>query len=169
MNPKEPLNGLWSIAFVADAIDRFTFECAEMVNKLATDRVATWQSLKSLLGGHSSSLMDIGKASQAGEQELQAEEEALKAAFPTTIRIMEADEEAISSIDNEGNAENGHKSESSGVLIEKDEYASDGNVKKCVNIAETTEPSDTIVCISTLQIPAANEKLKDNAILSSGS
>lgn len=60
---------------------------------------------------------DLGKQ----VKELRDGEENLEADHTVATKIMEADDEAISSTDNESTAGNGNESESSGILVEKEE------------------------------------------------
>jgi hypothetical protein len=109
---------------------------------VATDRVAEWQSLDSLPEGHSTSVIEIGKRVLQGligvidapaslkiidteylvrqAKELENDVERLKSDFPAATKVMDPDDES-GSTDNEGTGGNGHESESSGVLVEKDE------------------------------------------------
>jgi hypothetical protein len=110
------------------------------VNKLARERVAEWQTIDTLPDGHSIPVLEIGKRVLTGfvgsievpaepsvisdtenlikqAKELQNEEERLKSDFPAATKIMDPEDEA-SSTDNEGN---GDGSESSGVIVEKED------------------------------------------------
>ena len=109
---------------------------------MAEERVAEWQIIETLPDGHSIPVLEIGKRVLTGlvgsievpaqspvisdtenlvkqAKELQNEEERLKSDFPAAIKVMDPEEET-SSTDNEGN---GHESESSGVIIEKEEIS----------------------------------------------
>jgi len=149
----------WAVR-ATDIFDGFTFERAEIVNKLAADRVAEWQSLETLPDDHSVSLMDIGMRillrhdeSQIRAplvitntedlvkqvQELRDEEEKLEAYYAAANNIMEADDEAISSTDNEGTAGNGNESEGSCILVENEEWTTSGNERKVTNPMDTSK------------------------------
>jgi hypothetical protein len=119
-----------------------------MVNKTTTERVAKWQILDTIPEGHSMTLMDIGKRVLKGlvgavdiptplviedtehlvqlAKELQSKEARLRSDFPAATKVMEHDDESRP-INNEGIVENGHESESSGVLIEKEESGTPGS------------------------------------------
>ena len=110
------------------------------MNKATSDRVAHWQSLESLPEGHSIPLMEIGKRVLKGlveaieiptssamadtedlveqAKELQAEEERLKSDFPAATKVLDDESGSTSS---EAMSKNGHESESSGVLVEKED------------------------------------------------
>jgi hypothetical protein len=142
-------------------LDNFTFERGEVVNKAARNRVGEWQSLDALPEGHSIPLMEVGKRVLKGlvgaidipapsvmadtehlveqAKELQNEEERLKSDFPAATKIMDPDENESTS--SEGVGENGHESESSGVLVEKDECTTPKDEKQEVHLTETTENS----------------------------
>ena len=120
--------------------ETFSLEQAEAVNKVATDRVAEWQSLGSIPEGHSTAVMGVGKRVLQGligtidvlapleiadtehlvqqAKELQNEEERLKSEFPAATKVMDLDDES-GSTNNEGIAGNGRENESSDVLAEK--------------------------------------------------
>ena len=110
------------------------------MNKLAGERIAEWQTIDTFPDGHSIPVLEIGKRVLTGfvgsievpaessgisdtenlikqAKELQNEEERLKSDFPAATKIMDPEDET-SSTDNEGN---GHGSESSGVIVEKEE------------------------------------------------
>jgi len=107
---------------------------------MAEERVAEWQTIETLPDGHSIPVLEIGKRVLTGlvgsieapaqsctvsdtenlvkqAKELENEEERLKSDFPAATKVMEPEDETLST-DNEGN---GHESESSGVIIEKEE------------------------------------------------
>lgn len=108
-------------------LDNFTFERADIMNKLAMERVMNWQRIGSLPEGHSIALMKTGKRVLEGLKESDTE--------PETSDITRADiqdvpgpgESSESRSSEEGNepldgaVENGHESESSGVLIGTDD------------------------------------------------
>lgn len=122
--------------------EAFKFERAEAVNKVASDRVAEWQSLDSLPEGHSITVMKVGKQVLQGRigaidvpapveitdtehflqqaKQLQNEEERLKSDFPTATKVLDPDG-GSGSTDNGGIMENGHEGESSSLLVEKEE------------------------------------------------
>jgi hypothetical protein len=135
------------------------------VNKLVGERVAEWQTIDTLPDGHSIPVLEIGKRVLTGfvgsievpaeasgisdmenlikqAKELQNEEERLKSDFPAATKIMDPEDEA-SSTDNEGN---GHGSESSGVIVEKeasptpkDEMLVQGTPKRSVLLEDGTK------------------------------
>ena len=148
INPHEVLHGNHCLEHT-DLVENFSFERAEMVNRTALERVTAWQLLDSIPVGHSISLMDVGKSVLKGiigaidnpgpiviadtehlvqqVQELQNEERRLRSDFPAAAKVMEPDGDESGSTDNEGNGENEHESESSGILVEKHECSSPGS------------------------------------------
>jgi hypothetical protein len=159
INPNEALEGLdHSFLHALTNTDNFSFERADVINKITSERVAGWQSLDSLPEGHSIPLMEVGKRILKGHvetievpaalvvadtehlvkqaKELQNEEERLKSNFPAATKIMDPEDET-NSTDNEGSAGNGHESESSGVLVEKDECSTPAEEKSAVDLVET--------------------------------
>lgn len=132
---------------ISYGIAEFTFEVAAEIDKEAAARVAEWQTQEGLPEGHSTSLYDIGKRILEGHagiietpstvtvadtehlviqaKELQKEEERLKTAFPTATKAMDPDDGQSSA--SEGNDEHSQenddkRSESSGVLISKEDF-----------------------------------------------
>jgi hypothetical protein len=131
---------------------------AEKVNQQAAERVEEWQTLDSLPKGHSVSLMEIGKRVLKGHvgaialpispamtdtkhlveqaKELQSEEERLKSDFPAATKMMDPTDESESTHSGSG-PENGHESESSGVLVEKPDCEESMNTSSPVNLTGT--------------------------------
>src|SRR5579859_7361773 len=144
--------------------DDFTFEHAAEVNRGAAIRVAEWQIIAGLPEGHSSSLIDIGKRVLKGHvgvidvapmvtvadtenlviqaKELQREEDRLKTTFPTATKVMDPDDSR--STNSEGKASSnsrgtGGESESSGVLVDKDDFGASQEDLLVEDVAEGIE------------------------------
>jgi hypothetical protein len=133
---------------------------AEKVNQQAAERVEEWQTLDSLPNGHSVSLMEIGKRVLKGHvgaihlpispamadtehlveqaKELQSEEERLKSDFPAATKVMDPTNESESTHSGSG-PENGHESESSGVLVEKPDCEESMNTSSPVDLTGTVK------------------------------
>jgi hypothetical protein len=138
---------------------------AEKVNQQAAERVEEWQTLDSLPNGHSVSLLDVGKRVLKGHvgaidlpispamadtehlveqaKELQSEEERLKSDFPAATKVMDPTDESESTHSGSG-PENGHESESSGVLVEKPDCEESMNTSSPVDLtAAAKKPGNT--------------------------
>ena len=124
----------------------FTLEVAAEIDNQAAARVAGWQTQEGLPEGHSTALYDIGKRIVKGHvgiietpltvtvadtehlvtqaKELQKEEERLKTAFPTATKVMDPDDGHSSASEGNDNhcLEDDDKSESSGVLVSKEDF-----------------------------------------------
>ena len=113
-------------------LDKFSFERADIANKLALERVTTWQRLDSLPEGHSISLMQAGKRvlerlnkldpmAKTASKQSYAKEEEVQEAGPGEYTQNRSSEEGRGSSDETG--ENVHESENSGVLVPTDDCA----------------------------------------------
>jgi len=138
---------LWKVSFewARLTVETFTFQRADIVNKETAERVAKWQTMGSPPEGHSIPLMEIGKQILEGDKEDQniepvrvatetsnlveeanelAEKEArLNANFPAAAKILnlEAETSSRNSSSTNSTMEVGHESESSGILVDKEE------------------------------------------------
>jgi hypothetical protein len=128
--------------------DAFSFQRGDIVNKETAERVAKWQTMESPPEGHSIPLIEIGKRILEGDQDVEEAEEPhvptetsdlveqakelakqeakLKSSFPAAAKILNPELENPSgeSSSMESSAENGHETESSGVLVETEDCAS---------------------------------------------
>jgi hypothetical protein len=138
---------MMSLAVMNDSsllmLAKFTYDQEVSENQKTAQRVAGWQAGESIPVGHSASLMEVGRRILKGHvgamnipvpvvmvntehlvkqaEELKNQEERLKNEFPAATKAMDPEDESNSLV-NIGVAENGHESEESGVVVDREEY-----------------------------------------------
>ena len=156
-------------------VDAFTSQRAEIANKETVERVMRWQTLDTVPEGHSIPLLEIGQRILEGEiklkkipetehvpvetsklvkqaQELAQKEEKLRSEFPAAAKVLEPiPERETESEQSRPSSEtgNGHDTEDSGVLVEKDQCLTPPNenqqsFSKAEEVTPVTEKSEGV-------------------------
>jgi len=109
-------------------LDKFSFERADIANKLALERVTSWQRLDSLPEGHSISLVQTGKRVLERLNKLDTMSETAPKPKEEKVREESGPGESThhkNPEDGKGwwdeTRKNGHESESRGVLVRTDD------------------------------------------------